>query len=361
MISPIFLSFFVACAPKVEVVVAPPPPVAKVEQVQAAISPSSYHNGQQAGPALRRSPVEAWSIQLDGPITVPIFSDGKRFFAVGGGSVYAIQDGKLLWKQKNGARAAVLVEEGLAVTVPDRVLILDPETGEQKQEQSTPGIVGAVEQLGPHLIWVSEQGAVHTGKETVELGQTPAGHIAAEGSIAYLATVQGELFAISGGAIAWNALLPGAACGGPTIGPEAIYVPLASSATGGGGVVAFGKDGTELWRFKTDYQPGGSLSVGELLWIPDRDGVLYALQPRTGKKEWTSEGFGEYRTQGMWVDRSLYAGNADGRLYRVDLDDGGTAWSVNLGSAVTGDPTLSGGLLVVGTAAGRLVGLAEGY
>ena len=56
MISRIFLSLWVACAPKVEVAVAPPPPAPQVEQVQAAIAPNCHHNGLQAGPALRRAP-----------------------------------------------------------------------------------------------------------------------------------------------------------------------------------------------------------------------------------------------------------------------------------------------------------------
>jgi outer membrane protein assembly factor BamB len=50
-----------------------------------------------------------------------------------------------------------------------------------------------------------------------------------------------------------------------------------------------------------------------------------------------------------------YVGNADGRIHRIDLHDGGEAWSVDLGGPVTGDPVLLDGRLFVGLADGRLV------
>ncbi len=56
-------------------------------------------------------------------------------------------------------------------------------------------------------------------------------------------------------------------------------------------------------------------------------------------------------------DQVVYAGNADGRMHRVDLHDGGEAWSVSMGATITGDPLLVDGMLVVGLTDGRVVAL----
>jgi outer membrane protein assembly factor BamB len=57
------------------------------------------------------------------------------------------------------------------------------------------------------------------------------------------------------------------------------------------------------------------------------------------------------------VAGQVYAGNADGNLYRID-SDGGVVWKVALGAAVTGDPVFVGGRIVAGLANGRIVAVA---
>ena len=74
---------------------------------------------------------------------------------------------------------------------------------------------------------------------------------------------------------------------------------------------------------------------------------------------WAAEGFNEFGSQPAVVDGSLYAGNGDGNLYRIDVFDGGVVWKAPLGAAVTGDPVVVGGKVIVGLANGRLVALSE--
>ncbi len=356
------------------------PPV-ETAPVEAApeLPPPGHHSGYQPGPALLKSPQEVWFLMLDGPVVAPIQTEAGRFFAVANGTVYGVsKDGKLLWKQKNGATDVRIGASGLWVTAPDRLLLLQPSDGTVLRTVDAPGIRGPAEETGGgqgaggqgaggqgagEVAWISRQATLTTGAGAVPINQTPVGHLAAgaDGTI-FVTTLEGELLAIQGTDIRWRTLLPGSACSGATLDAGRVYVPIAAAGKEQGGIVAYDRaTGAEVWRFRTGYQPGGSLSVGESVWIADKDGTIYALNPSDGAEIWRAEGSGEYRTQAIWSGRSLYAGNGDGRIYRIDLDDGGAAWSMSLGAPVTGDPVMEGGLLVVGTAAGRLVGLAEVY
>lgn len=331
--------------------------------------PPGHHAGYQPGPPLLRSPKERWFLMLDGPVVEPIQHRDGRFFALANGTVYAADTaGKLLWKINLSATDLRIGPSGLWVTVTDRLLLLAPADGTVLRTIDAPEIRGPAEEIGtgeeadPQVAWISRRADLHTPAGVVPIAQTPAGHLAADGGVVYATTLEGELLAVRGTEILWRTLLPGAPCGGPTLDGARAYVPIAAAGKERGGLVAYDRQtGAEAWRFRTGYQPGGPISAGESVWVADKDGAVYALKPETGAEVWRADGAGEYRTQPIWNDRSLYAGGGDGRLYRIDLDDGGTAWSTSLGAPVTGDPVMVEGLMVVGTAAGRLVGLAEDY
>lgn len=352
-----------ACAPHVEVqrpIAAPVAPVeeARPEEKLPAFA-TGFHSGQQPGPAVLSSPSDAWSRVLDGPIVDPILSDGQHFFALATGYVYGLDThGTLLWKQKAGGLAISLVPEGLAVTTPDHLLILDVATGSTLKTMDTPGIHGPAQAMEGGLVWAAK-GSIQGPGWSVPLPQTSVGQVGVDGDTVYVATLEGELLALRAGTVLWHSPLPGPSISGPTLDHTGIYVPIGAEGDAPGGVLAFDRDGKERWRFRTGYQPGGTLSVGDAVWVADKDGTVYALDLQTGRPKWTAEGYGEFRTQGMWVEHSMYVGNGDGRLYRLDLFDGGVAWSVSLGAPVTGDPVVVGRLLVAGTASGRLVGLTE--
>jgi hypothetical protein len=52
-------------------------------------------------------------------------------------------------------------------------------------------------------------------------------------------------------------------------------------------------------------------------------------------------------------------GDLDGRLHRLDKDDGGLIWTLELSLPIEASPTLLPGALLVGLADGRLLTLRE--
>ncbi|MCA9322765.1 MAG: PQQ-binding-like beta-propeller repeat protein [Planctomycetes bacterium] len=73
--------------------------------------------------------------------------------------------------------------------------------------------------------------------------------------------------------------------------------------------------GAEIWRFAMDSQSAMSPCLGpELLYIPDRDGLLYALDIETGKERWrVTYGRGSW-TNPVLVDGLVYMAGSAGRV-----------------------------------------------
>ncbi|MFZ5476240.1 MAG: PQQ-binding-like beta-propeller repeat protein [Myxococcota bacterium] len=363
--------WLLACAPKV---VEPAPAttgaaVASIEledeDVQGQLPPPSWRSGRAAGPAPRNSPGEAWSRVLAGPITEPVVTDGERVYAVAEGRVYCFDlAGAELWEIRVGASGGVAVTDlGPTIgTEGGKVLVLDPKDGSTVKSLVGGGPVrGQPAQIGPAVAWGTLHGGVaSTGGWGHDAALSAAGGIAADGDVWFLATLEGDLVAGDGEGVRWQAKLPGPAAEGPTLDDTHVYVPVAAREGEPGGVVAFTRDGKEAWRHRTGFGPAAALARGRNVYVPDKDGRLYALDPETGRENWSVEGFGEFGIQPLVVDGRVYAGNGDGSLSQIDGFDGGVVWSVSLGAPVSGEPALVRGMLVVGLANGRLVALKEG-
>ncbi|MDP2305636.1 MAG: PQQ-binding-like beta-propeller repeat protein [Pseudomonadota bacterium] len=342
-------------------------PVAEAPAAQwPAPAPEAWRAGMFAGPPILLPPTEAWSRMLPGPIVEPITSDGERLYAVAEGRVYCFDlDGTPLWNIRAQASGGVaLTDQGPVVgTEAGTVLVLDAKSGATLRTIGGSGPVrGLPVQLPGEIAWVTRDGHVgSTAGWGSKIAISAAGGAAADGYTLYVTTLEGALIAMNQeGGIAWHASLPGAAVDGAALDAERIYVPIGSSTGQPGGVVAFDRSGKELWRHQTEFQPAGPLAVGSHVFVPDKDGHVYALDRTTGVRLWAAEGFGEFTAQPALVEGQIYAGNGDGNLYRLDEDDGGQVWKVPLGASITGDPVYVGGKFVVGLANGRLVALSEG-
>ncbi len=340
----------------------PPPPPPEVEA--APPPPSAWRAGVFAGPPLLRSPVEKWSQMLPGPITEPVSSDGQRVYAVAEGRVFCFDlAGKLLWSIGTLASGGVaMTDQGPVVgTDTGKLVVLDPTNGATLRSTTGAGPVrGVPVQLATSVAWVTQHGTIaSTADWGVEIALSAAGAAAGDGDTLYVATLEGALLAADRTGVRWQGSLPAPAVEGPALDAEHVYVPVSATTGQPGGVVAFDRAGAESWRRQTEFQPAGPLAVGDHVYVPDKDGHVYALDRATGEVAWAAEGFGEFGAQPLVAGGQVYAGNGDGNLYRIDAYDGGVVWKVPLGAPVTGDPVLVGGLLVVGLANGRLVALAE--
>ena len=115
-------------------------------------------------------------------------------------------------------------------------------------------------------------------------------------------------------------------------------------------------DGKELWRFpekagKNSFfaapvlTPDGQLLVGS----EGTEHGLFSLDPQTGREKWIKPFSGSkdrWIAAPLVVGDSIYAPNADGTLYILDLQ-GGLTDSVALGGALWSQPATDGRLLYV--------------
>jgi outer membrane protein assembly factor BamB len=75
-------------------------------------------------------------------------------------------------------------------------------------------------------------------------------------------------------------------------------------------------DGKELWKFATRAKVDSSpVVVDKRVFVGSNDGRLYALDHATGKKVWEYEAGGHFVASPAVADGRLVIGNTDGTLY----------------------------------------------
>ncbi len=124
-----------------------------------------------------------------------------------------------------------------------------------------------------------------------------------------------------------------------------------------------GLNGQELWRFRTRAEITASPTRWKnQLWIPSRDGSLYALEGQTGELLWSYKAAGPLSASPLvWSCTALIA-DEQGWLHGLDARTGKSLWKLQLG-AVHATPALSpraggGAVLLVPCWGGELHALA---
>ncbi len=172
-------------------------------------------------------------------------------------------------------------------------------------------------------------------------------------------------------------------------------------------------NGNEIWRFplegeradvnRTFYSPPVLTEDGQLL-VSSYNNTLYSLDPATGTVNWQFNGnipgasSGRFIASPLVTEEGIYASNANGFLYALDLEgelrwtfeshgeqwstpatdedcacvylaamdhyvyaihteDGSLLWEKDLGSAMVGQPAVSNGVLYIGNFASQMVAL----
>lgn len=359
-----------ACAPKPDprplaalppVVEAPPPPPVVVPDPLPA-----WRSGFSSAPALPQRVAEAWGHTLRGPVTEPVAADANGAFAVADGRLVAFAaDGKRAWEARIDATGGpTLLESAVIAGSGDgRVHWVDRATGRDTTvtDKGAP-VVGAVVAVDGGFAWLGADGTVTTTAGwTVSTQFPPSGRPAADGGTVYFASTNAQLHAVTAKGISWSTTLPAPPVGGPALDADRAYVSYGPAGGEPGGVVAIWRSGEsagkEAWRFATGFGPEAAPAVYGAVFVPDKDGNLYALDPVTGGQRWACEGYGAFTTQPVVTKKALYAGNGDGNLYAIDTFDGGLDWKVDLGAPVASAPVIVGDGLVVGLANGRVLGL----
>ncbi len=352
--------------PAVEAPTPPEAPTPKPPNPETPPRPSWRAGWSEENGTLDR-PEERWGVTLGGPITAPVLADTTQVYAVADGRIAAFSlDGKRIWEvQLPGVQGAALAGESIVAGGDDgRVHFFDRATGKEKTATERGGpLVGAPVAIDGGWAWVTEEGAVVSNAGWLyAVGKSPMGRPAADESTVYVATRDGTLMAVGPKGVEWQVKLPGPPTDGPALDEDNVYVSLAADGGEPGGVVAYGRWGPllakERWRFRSEFQPLAAVGADvDTVYVPDKDGNVYALGADDGSRRWNSEGYGEFSTQPLVTKGSVFVGNSDGHLTRLDTYDGGRAWSIDLGAPVTGEPVIVGGAIFVGLANGRLIAL----
>jgi outer membrane protein assembly factor BamB len=149
----------------------------------------------------------------------------------------------------------------------------------------------------------------------------------------------------------------------PTLGEEAIYVPLNN-----GNIISLkAVDGELLWKseiggrvsaspysdLKGVYIASESLPSKSI--YPQAIGALRALSPRNGITLWMHTLPSPVRGALTSNGKALFGGTADGRIYSVNKETGETLWVKYNSSPFDSIPVLRGGNLYIGDEEGKLL------
>jgi outer membrane protein assembly factor BamB len=369
----LLLSLVAACAPKaaprraVQLVAAEPSarPAPSLASSIGEAGPWYQRRAVFDGAGPARRPEVAWRVSLGEPITQSLTTDGGAIYAVSGGTVHAIgPDGDHLWSSEARAVGPVSpLREGPAVATSDGVVLaLDPADGRHAGAWVAGDVAGLAVPLNGDVAWVTVDGAAAGGTGWVHPLEAPDRSVdgpASTGALMVYTTAGGKLVVASERGIAWTAGLPGPGIGHPVTDGDTVVAAYGAGQGHAGGVIAYRlTDAYELWRWALALEPAAAPAVATVALVPDLGGQLNALDLMTGELLWRTAGEGAWSSTPAIGGMGAFATEVQGRVTRIDLDDGGEIWSVDLKSAIAADPVVVGDTLVVGLANGDVVGLA---
>lgn len=104
-----------------------------------------------------------------------------------------------------------------------------------------------------------------------------------------------------------------------------------------------------VWEYQDDSDLGaGFARYGKYVITANTQGVLYALDYKTGKKRWESTTGGKiYSTPAVWKS-TVVVGSSDHFIYAFSARDGRLKWKMETGKAVLGSPEIADGVAFIG-------------
>lgn len=134
----------------------------------------------------------------------------------------------------------------------------------------------------------------------------------------------------------------------PLIAQERIYVGCES-----GDFYCLDLRGELKWRQQARRAITASpILVGQALYFPSLDGMLYAMEARTGWMLWRFRMAKGSITTPANAENLIFVGSADGHLYAIDIRTGREAWRFRTEHQVSGSPTVYKDAVYFGSADG---------
>ena len=270
-------------------------------------------------------------------------SRGRLLFGTENGSFYALdaQSGQLAWRIKAGSPVlstpAISGGRAYFTTLDNRLHAIEIATGRS--------------------VWTRDLGkTLGTGEYWEYYTSSPV----IDGQRLFVGSGSGELSAINiaNGKTIWSKAVGARIRSTPALGGDAVVI-----GTMAGHVIAFDHhDGRLLWDFATDgaghefsFKSNDTRSVvtspiiiGGLVVAGGRDGNIYGIDLKTGKKRWNATHDGGSWILGLAADsRNIYSASGSALIVQgMDPASGKETWRTGTGNAMFGDLALAGDVLV---------------
>ena len=326
--------------------------------------------GRFPGPGPLGDVVEHWRVDVESAVQSQAAVDqGTVYVTTDGGAIIALdaKTGAERWVHdagEEGLTSSPAVSDGLAivVTVGGRVLAVDAASGSEvwrRDEDAAPNSMPAV---ADGVVYVGTDAGTllaldaRTGEDVwaydadAPVTRSPA----VGGGRVFVGSENGRLHAVeaSTGRAAWTFDSAGGLLGTPAFAHGLVYAVTLNEPHSQ--VIAFDvRTGDEAWRFAPDHRTGlRPVVVGsDELYVVDRSGWFYALDPRSGVARWSWSQESEIGAAPALVDDHLYVVGRD-RAFALDLTRREETWSIPLEANAEFGPAVVGGVVYVGTDGG---------
>ena len=338
-------------------------PTASTAIAPEAPGPWHHRQGRWAGRAIATAPTIQWAVPTQGPVVHPIRFDGERVFAVAGGEVLALTPSvEVLGRVMVDADGPVGFGDA-GVFVPTRsgtVLVLDPSNGTRMESHSGRHPIKTVPlPLGPAVAWVDGTGGLMTTSGPFgQLLEGPISDAATHDSILVLGNAKGDVVATSTTGTRWQTRAPGPVLHHPVLDGDRAYIAYGTHDARHAGLRALDlATGDVIWETRLRFRPSGPPALGPHVIIADSNAEVLALDLNHGGIRWRAPTPSTVAGQPTIQSDAIYISRHDGHIDRMDMADGGTVWSLDVGGAATGQMCQTDSGIVLGTADGRIIGL----
>ncbi len=156
---------------------------------------------------------------------------------------------------------------------------------------------------------------------------------------------------------------------GQEVGHVDLQAPTGSAPACSGEMVFVGTEGNMFfgidwqkrsvrWHYENAERPwpfrSSAAVTDRLVIVGSQDKLVYAFEPRSGRKVWSFATKGRVDGSPVVVGDRVFVGSMDGRLYALDLAGGRELWQFEAGGGILASPAVADGRLVVGTFDGEL-------
>lgn len=304
--------------------------------------------------------------------TTAVVADGRVFVGDVNGTLHAVglEDGKLLWKQETdlGFMAPPSATSEIAVIgdLDGIVYAYEATSGKPLWRYQTGAEIGAgVAILDNSVLVASQDGLLYaldpkTGvlQWKYETGDQIRCRPTVVAGRAFLGGCDASLHAVT--VADGTAAADPIPLDGPTGSTPAVLGERAFQPTQTGSILAFNwKTGEQLWSYADPDRPeefrNSAAVTEEHVVVASKNRSVLSLDPATGKVQWSTTLRKRADGSPVIAGKDVWVAAADGRLYRLSLQDGSELWQYEERGSFVASPAIAGNHLIVANDKGMVI------